>query len=235
MKVDMAGAPRSPGCSVLAELDIPSRCSRAVPGGEHAERLATRPSDVVTYRDGVTAEVRNTDAEGRLVLADGLILAAEAEVDAIVDVATLTGAVIGAIGRHAVGVFANDDDLLRQLLTAGEDAGEPSWHLPLWQELSEGIESDVADIATSATRPGRRGDVGALFLRHFVDGTPWAHLDIAGPSWRDDARDHLSPRGHRRAGPHAAALARAGRLSFGAGRGRSGYAKPRSHHRDPSL
>lgn len=198
MKVDMAGAAAIVGvCSVLAELDVQVEVyaelclAENMPSGS-----ATLPSDVVTYRNGVTAEVRNTDAEGRLVLADGLILAAEAEVDAIVDVATLTGAVIGAIGRHAVGVFANDDDLLRQLLLAGEEAGEPSWHLPLWHELEECIESDVADIANLGDpKMGAGATMGALFLRHFVDGTPWAHLDIAGPAWRDDARDHLSREG----------------------------------------
>ncbi|MGM0618325.1 MAG: leucyl aminopeptidase [Actinomycetota bacterium] len=198
MKGDMGGVAAIIGVfSVLQALDIPVEVqgelclAENMPGGN-----ATRPSDVVTYRDGTTVEVLNTDAEGRLVLADGLLLAAEADVDAIVDVATLTGAVSAAIGRHAVGVFANDDDLLRQLLAAGEDAGEPSWHLPLWEELSEGLESDVADLRNIGDKDrGAGASVGGLFLRHFVDGTPWAHLDIAGPSWRQSERDHLSKQG----------------------------------------
>ncbi len=198
MKGDMGGVAAVIGVfSVLTELGINVEVSAELCLAENLPSgSATRPSDVVTYRDGTTVEVLNTDAEGRLVLADGLLLAAESDVDAIVDVATLTGAVSAAIGRHAVGVFANDDDLLRQLLSAGEDAGEPSWHLPLWEELSEGLESDVADLRNIGDKDmGAGASVGGLFLRHFVDGTPWAHLDIAGASWRDKERDHLSKQG----------------------------------------
>ncbi len=198
MKGDMAGAAAVLGVfSVLAELGLPVEVhgelclAENMPSGS-----ATLPSDVVRYRDGTTVEVLNTDAEGRLVLADGLLLAVEADVDAIVDVATLTGAVSRAIGRHAVGVFANDDDLLRQLLAAGREAGEPSWHLPLWEELSEGLESEVADMNNIGDPElGAGASVGGLFLRHFVDGTPWAHLDIAGPAWLDSDRDHLCRHG----------------------------------------
>ena len=198
MKGDMGGVAAVVGVfSVLSELGVQVEVhgelclAENMPSGS-----ATRPSDVITYRDGTTVEVMNTDAEGRLVLADGLILAAEEDVDAIVDVATLTGAVSAAIGRHALGVFANDDDLLRQLLSAGVEAGEPSWHLPLWEELSEGLESSVADLRNIGDRDqGAGASVGGLFLRHFVDGRPWAHLDIAGPSWRDADRDHLSRQG----------------------------------------
>ena len=198
MKGDMGGVAAIvgvfaalPDSRVRVEVHAELCLAENMPSGS-----ATRPSDVVTYRDGTTVEVLNTDAEGRLVLADGLILAAESDVDAIVDVATLTGAVSAAIGRHAIGVFANDDDLLRQLLTAGEEAGEPSWHLPLWEELSEGLESDVADLRNIGDKEqGAGASVGGLFLRHFVDGTPWAHLDIAGASWRNSERDHLSKQG----------------------------------------
>jgi len=198
MKGDMAGAAAVLGVfSVLSELGLPVEVhgelclAENMPSGS-----ATLPSDVVRFRDGTTVEVMNTDAEGRLVLADGLLLAVESDVDAIVDIATLTGAVSRAIGRHAVGVFANDDDLLRQLLSAGQEAGEPSWHLPLWEELSEGLESEVADMNNIGDPAlGAGASVGGLFLRHFVDGTPWAHLDIAGPAWRDSDRDHLSKHG----------------------------------------
>ncbi len=198
MKGDMGGVAAIVGVfSVLAELKVPVEVHAELCLAENLPSgSATRPSDVVTFRDGTTVEVMNTDAEGRLVLADGLILAAESDVDAIVDLATLTGAVSGAIGAHAVGVFSNDDDLLRQLLSAGEEAGEPSWHLPLWEELREGLESDVADLKNIGDKGrGAGASVGGLFLRHFVDGTPWAHLDIAGPAWREKDRDHLSRHG----------------------------------------
>ncbi len=198
MKGDMAGAAAVLGVfSALADLELPIEVhgelclAENMPSGS-----ALLPSDVVRYRDGTTVEVRNTDAEGRLVLADGLLLAVESDVDAIVDVATLTGAVSQAVGRHAVGVFANDDDLLRQLLSAGQDAGEPSWHLPLWEELTVGLESEVADLNNIGDPAlGAGASVGGLFLRHFVDGTPWAHLDIAGPAWLDSDGDHLSRHG----------------------------------------
>ncbi len=198
MKGDMGGVAAIIGVfSVLRELKVPVEVHAELCLAENLPSgSATRPSDVVTFRDGTTVEVMNTDAEGRLVLADGLVLAAESEADAIVDLATLTGAVSGAIGAHAVGVFSNDDDLLRQLLAAGEEAGEPSWHLPLWEELREGLESDVADLKNIGDRGrGAGASVAGLFLRHFVDGTPWAHLDIAGPAWREKDRDHLSRHG----------------------------------------
>jgi hypothetical protein len=134
--------------SALADLDGPGAVAAELclaenmPSGD-----AQRPADVITIRGGTTVEVLNTDAEGRLVMADGQALAAEDDdVDAIVDVATLTGAVKRAIGARATGIFSNDDDLLRQLLTAAEDAGEAMWHLPLWEDLRDNLESDVADL-----------------------------------------------------------------------------------------
>jgi len=152
---------------------------------------AQRPSDVITIRNGTTVEVMNTDAEGRLVLADGLSLAVEDEdVEAVVDVATLTGAVARALGKRAAGVFANDDDLLRQLLTAGESAGETLWHLPLWEELRDNLESDVADLDNLGRGDEAGATMGGLFLREFVAERPWAHLDIAGPFWQDADRYH---------------------------------------------
>jgi leucyl aminopeptidase len=198
MKGDMGGVAVVVGVfSALAELDIDVEVTgelclaENMPGAD-----AQRPSDVITIRNGTTVEVLNTDAEGRLVLADGLSLAAEGdEVDAIVDVATLTGAVARAIGKRAMGVFANDDDLLRQLLTASEAAGEAMWHLPLWEELRDNLDSEVADLDNLGVGDEAGATMGGLFLREFVDGKPWAHLDIAGPFWQDKDRYHLPRQG----------------------------------------
>jgi leucyl aminopeptidase len=197
MKGDMAGAAAvlgvftalselAPPIEVLGELCL----AENMPGAD-----AQRPSDVITMRNGLTVEVLNTDAEGRLVLADGLSLAAEAEVDAIVDIATLTGAVQVAIGRRAMAVFANDDDLLRQLLTASDESGESLWHLPLWEDLREHLDSEVADLENLGRGDQGGATMGGLFLREFVAEIPWAHLDIAGPFWLDKDRHHLSRHG----------------------------------------
>jgi leucyl aminopeptidase len=210
MKGDMAGA-----AVVLGRVH---RAGRAPPPVEVLGELclaenmigadAQRPSDVITIRGGTTVEVMNTDAEGRLVMADALALAAEAGVDAIVDVATLTGAAFRAIGKRATAVFGNDDDLLRQLLAAADDAGESMWHLPLWEDLRDNLDSEVADLENLGRGDEAGATMAGLFLREFVDGIPWAHLDIAGPFWQDEDRYHLPAR-HRGAGAHPAAVARA--------------------------
>lgn len=198
MKKDMAGAGAILALfAVLPDLDLPVAVTAELCLAENLPSgSAQRPSDVITYRDGTTVEVINTDAEGRLVMADGLCLAAEDDdVDAIIDVATLTGACSVAVGRRAFGVFGNDDDLLRQILSAAEDAGEDAWHLPIWEDLRANLDSDVADI----DHLGRGDDAGAtmaaLFLREFVGTTPWVHLDIAGPSYVTKARHHLTTGG----------------------------------------
>jgi leucyl aminopeptidase len=192
MKGDMGGAAAVLAVfTALAELDV-----RVEVTGELclAENMiggdAQRPSDVITIRGGTTVEVLNTDAEGRLVMADGLALSAEDGADAIVDVATLTGAAIRAIGKRATAVFSNDDDLLRQLLGAAEAAGETMWHLPLWEDLRDNLESDVADLDNLGEGDEAGATMAGLFLREFVDSTPWVHLDIAGPSWQDEDRYH---------------------------------------------
>jgi len=192
MKGDMAGAAAVLGVfTALSELAPPVEVTgelclaENMPGGD-----AQRPSDVITIRNGTTVEVLNTDAEGRLVLADGLSLAAETDPDAIVDVATLTGAAFRAVGRRATAVFANDDDLLRQLLSAAEEAGEALWHMPLWEDLRDNLDSEVADIDNLGRGDEAGATMGGLFLREFVDERPWAHLDIAGPFWQDEDRHH---------------------------------------------
>lgn len=193
MKDDMGGAAVVLGVlAALPELAptvaVTGYCALAenMPSGG-----AQRPGDVFTARNGTTVQVLNTDAEGRLVMADALSLAAESGPDAIVDVATLTGAVSHAVGRRAVGVFGNDDDLLRQLLNAAEDAGEAAWHLPLWEDLREGLDSDVADLDNVASEDRGGATIAGLFLREFVDDVPWVHLDVAGAMWATTARGHL--------------------------------------------
>jgi leucyl aminopeptidase len=193
MKGDMGGAAAIVGVfAALADLDVRIEVTGELCFAENMPGAdAQRPSDVITMRNGTTVEVMNTDAEGRLVLADGLCLASEDDdVDAIVDVATLTGAVARAIGKRATGIFSNDDDLLRQLLSAADAAGEAIWHLPLWEELRENLDSEVADVDNLGVGDEAGATMGGLFLREFVDGKPWAHLDIAGPFWQDKDRYH---------------------------------------------
>ncbi|MEM8903728.1 MAG: leucyl aminopeptidase [Actinomycetota bacterium] len=149
---------------------------------------AQRPGDVFTARNGTTVEVLNTDAEGRLVLADGLSLAAEMEPDAIVDLATLTGACLVALGQDIAGLMGNDDDLIAKVAAAAEATGEPMWHLPLPDRYREQLDSDTADLRNIGK--GRYGGslTAGLFLREFVGETPWVHLDIAGPVTTDAAK-----------------------------------------------
>ena len=147
---------------------------------------ATKPGDVLVTRNGKTIEVLNTDAEGRLVLADGLTLATEAQPDAIIDLATLTGAAIVALGKEIAGLFGNDETLIGAVRAAGQRAGEPLWPLPLPDDYRSHIDSDVADMRNIG-RAGEAGSIAAaMLLREFVADVPWAHLDIAGPSRSDE-------------------------------------------------
>jgi leucyl aminopeptidase len=139
---------------------------------------AFRPGDILTALNGVTIEVLSTDAEGRLVLADGLVYCARQGVQEMIDLATLTGAIVVALGDGTAGLFANDDDLADRLLAAGKEAGERIWRMPLTEELNEKIKSDIGDIKNTGGRPGG-AITAALFLKHFSEGLPWAHLDIA--------------------------------------------------------
>jgi len=138
-------------------------------------------------------EVLNTDAEGRLVMADALALGAAAKPDAIVDVATLTGACMVALGMRYAGLMSNDDALAAELLDAAADAGEPAWRLPLPDEYHKEIVSDIADLKNVGQRWGGALTAG-LFLKEFVDDRPWVHLDVAGPS-RSEAEDGYIPKG----------------------------------------
>ncbi|HEV2370046.1 MAG TPA: leucyl aminopeptidase [Acidimicrobiales bacterium] len=196
MKTDMSGAAAVLATmSVLAELDVPVRVigymplTENMPGGR-----AIKPGDVLRARNGKTIEVLNTDAEGRLVLADALSLATEDKPDAIVDLATLTGAVVIALGRKIAGVMGNDDELLGRLEAAGERAGERLWRLPLPDDYRRDIDSEVADMKNIGAAGAAGSIIGGVFLREFVGDVPWAHMDIAGTA-RADADDGYTTRG----------------------------------------
>jgi leucyl aminopeptidase len=150
-------------------------CTDNMPSGS-----AMKLGDVLRFRNGKTAEIHNTDAEGRLVLADGLSLGIEAKPDAIVDIATLTGAVLGALGPKMAGVLGNDQTFIDQVRAAAERADETLWQLPLAREYRKLIDSNVADMK-NVGGPYGGAIIAALFLAEFVGDTPWAHLDIAGP------------------------------------------------------
>jgi leucyl aminopeptidase len=145
---------------------------------------AQRPGDIVTTMSGQTIEIINTDAEGRLVLADVLSFAKRFSPAAVVDAATLTGACVIALGHTATGVIGNDEALVQEVLDAGKKSGEPGWPLPLWDDYKELIKSDIADVKNSGGRPA--GTItAALFLKEFAEGYPWVHLDIAGTAYTE--------------------------------------------------
>ncbi|WP_261564987.1 leucyl aminopeptidase family protein [Frankia gtarii] len=199
MKTDMSGAAAVLGTmTALPALGVPGRVTGLLCIAENMiGGSAMRPGDVITCWGGTTVEVLNTDAEGRLVLADGLAYAAgELGADVIVDLATLTGAIAVALGRRTAGLFSSDDDLAAELAAAADTAGERVWRLPLTEDYRPAIDSPVADLANI----GRALDVGggsitaALFLREFAGKLPWAHLDIAGTA-RSESDDGEISRG----------------------------------------
>ncbi|TCI99713.1 leucyl aminopeptidase [Aeromicrobium sp. IC_218] len=203
MKCDMAGAAAIVAATVaIARLGLPIKVTafaclaENMPGGS-----ATRPGDVLTMRSGKTVEVHNTDAEGRLVLADGLALATELEPDLVVDVATLTGAAIVALGERTAGVLTNDDALGEQVLDAAKLAGEPMWPLPIPEEVAHRVHtSSIADLRQHNPKPAGGTLFAAAFLREFVGETPWAHLDIAGPAFNEGGAFDYTPVGGTGAG-----------------------------------
>ena len=143
---------------------------------------ATKPGDVVTSMSGMTIEILNTDAEGRLVLCDALSYAERLKPAAVIDIATLTGACVVALGNHATGLFSNDDQLAEQILSAGIDSCDKAWRLPIWEEYQKQIKSNFADIANIGA--GGAGSItAACFLARFAKNYRWAHLDIAGTAW----------------------------------------------------
>ena len=183
MFTDMAGGAAVLGAlRAIATARVPVRVTALVPAAENMlSGSAYRPSDVVRHFGGRTSEVGNTDAEGRLVLADALAYAtARLRPSAIVDIATLTGAMKVALGLGTGGLFATSDSLAAALAAAGAAAGEPLWRMPMLKEYESLLDSPVADATNSAGNPG--GITAALFLRPFVKDVPWAHLDVAGPA-----------------------------------------------------
>ena len=197
MKTDMSGAAAVLGAlSAVPGLAPPVRVVGLLPITENMPGdAATKPGDVLVMRDGTTVEVLNTDAEGRLVLADALAYAVERAPTAIVDVATLTGAQVVALGRRISAVMGTDDGLVARVHAAGDRAGEPSWPLPLPADYRSHLDSEVADLKNIG-RVGEAGTVVAgLFLRQFVGDVPWAHLDIAGPARAPDDDGYIAKGG----------------------------------------
>jgi leucyl aminopeptidase len=200
MKTDMAGA-----AAVIAAMSLVPEIAPPFPVHGYfgaCENLpsgtAYKPGDVLVGRNGVSVEVLNTDAEGRLVLGDVLAWAAEDEPGAIIDLATLTGAILVALGPWTAGLFSNDDALAGEVQAAARAAGEPVWRMPLPPEMEELIKSPIADLKNTGGRYG--GSINAaLFLQHFVAKRPWVHLDIAGPSSLDKEKGY-NPRGGTGAG-----------------------------------
>ena len=184
MKYDMSGAGGVMGAmETIARLALPVNvvgivgATTNMPSG-----TAVKPGDVVRASNGKTIEIINTDAEGRLVLADLLVYAKRFNPAVVLDAATLTGAIVFALGHQAVGLFGPDDALVQEVRDAGARCGEPGWPLPVWDEYREQIKCDVADVRNTGGRPA--GSItAALFLQEFVDGYPWVHLDVAGTAY----------------------------------------------------
>ncbi|HSV06845.1 MAG TPA: leucyl aminopeptidase [Candidatus Binatus sp.] len=195
MKYDMAGGAAVIGAvAAAARLGVPVRLTGYVPATENLPGgNAQKPGDVIRYRNGRTVEVLNTDAEGRLILADALALAQLEKPDVIIDVATLTGACRVALGPLFAGLMGNDQRLVDILLAAGRAAGEPLWHLPLVAEYRDDLKSPIADLK-NVGGDSAGAIVAGLFLEEFVGGARWAHLDIAGPAFTEKDLPH-APRG----------------------------------------
>ena len=188
MKFDMCGAASVFGTmKAIALMRLPLNVVGVVPATENMpDGNAVKPGDIVTTMSGQTVEILNTDAEGRLILCDALTYVEKFKPAAVVDIATLTGAMVIALGHVATGLFSNSDPLARELLAAGETSWDRAWHMPLWDDYQEGLKSNFADIPNIGTRAG--GSItAACFLSRFTKAYPWAHLDIAGTAWTSGA------------------------------------------------
>lgn len=197
MKYDMSGA----ACVIASALALAKLkpkvnvlvvvgATENMPGGQ-----ALHPGDVVTAMNGKTIEVNNTDAEGRLVLADALCYALQEGCDEVVDVATLTGACVTALGRVAAGIMGNSQEFIDKLIERGAEAGEKFWQLPMFDEYKDSLKSDIADLKNAGSRGEAGTSCAAMFLKEFVDSRPWAHMDVAGPSWLDKDKDECNKGG----------------------------------------
>jgi len=188
MKFDMCGAASVLGTfKALALSQLPLNVVGIIPTCENLpDGAANKPGDIVTSMSGQTIEILNTDAEGRLILCDALTYAERFEPEAVVDIATLTGACVIALGHHASGLFSTSDTLARELQHAGDEAWDRAWHLPLWDDYQEQLKSNFADMANIGGRAG--GSItAACFLSRFAKKYDWAHLDIAGTAWKSGA------------------------------------------------
>ena len=186
MKTDMGGAAATLGAAKVVGLlkpDVEVHFISAVVENMISGR-AMHPGDILTASNGKTIEVNNTDAEGRLTLADALVYADQLGVDAIVDLATLTGACVVALGENIAGMWTEDEAIATQITQASELSGEKFWRMPMEEKYFEGLKSVVADMKNTGPRPGG-AITAALFLKQYVKDTPWAHLDVAGPVWTD--------------------------------------------------
>jgi leucyl aminopeptidase len=195
MKMDMAGGAAVIGTMLAAALlELPINLVGIVPTVENMpSATAYRPGDILTSLSGQTIEVLNTDAEGRLILADALTYVKRYEPKLVVDLATMTGACIIALGHQATAILGNDQKLVQSLLNAGEESGERLWQLPLWDDYDQQIKSDVADVKNTGGRAA--GTItAAAFLKKFAGDFRWAHLDIAGTAWRDQNQPYI-PKG----------------------------------------
>jgi leucyl aminopeptidase len=192
MRADMAGAAACAGAMLtLARRQSPAPVIAVLALAENTTSgSAYRPSDILRHADGTTIEVVDTDAEGRLVLMDALGWAVRQKPEAVIDLATLTGSVVTALGHDMAGLFSNDDGLAAMVAAAGAKAGEPVWRLPIDASHRAALESDIADLRHCAPERGQPdASQAAAFLRHFVGDTPWVHLDIAGVESRAEATD----------------------------------------------
>ncbi|MGB5260372.1 MAG: leucyl aminopeptidase [Gammaproteobacteria bacterium] len=184
MKFDMCGAASVLGTlQACAQMELPLNVVGVIPATENLpDGKASKPGDIVTSMSGQTIEVLNTDAEGRLILCDALTWCEKFNPAVVIDIATLTGACVIALGSHAAGLLSNDDDLAKELLAAGEAAGDRAWHLPLWDDYQMQLDSNFADMANIGGREA--GTItAACFLSRFTKKYHWAHLDIAGVAW----------------------------------------------------
>jgi leucyl aminopeptidase len=185
MKYDMCGAASVLGTLTgCAELQLPINVVGVVPSAENLpDGNASKPGDIVTSLSGQTIEILNTDAEGRLILCDALTYTERFQPDTVVDIATLTGACVIALGKHASGLFSNHSPLAHDLLSAGRNSGDRAWELPLWEEYQDQLKSNFADMANIGGREG--GSItAACFLSRYAKKFRWAHLDIAGTAWK---------------------------------------------------
>ncbi len=188
MKFDMCGAASVFGTlHAIVELNLPINVVGIIAASENLPSgRATKPGDVVTSMSGQTIEILNTDAEGRLVLCDALTYAARFKPAAVIDIATLTGACVVALGKHASGLYSNQDDFAQELLAAGQTVGDRAWQLPLWDDYQKQLDSNFADMA-NVGGPGGGSITAACFLARFTKDYRWAHLDIAGTAWDEGA------------------------------------------------